>query len=508
MRNTTDDQTPHFYINERGFLKKALHLVRSGQSPRIGLPDGYEFTSKSINNLADVAVLAMRQQMKPSLYGVTERHGLNLEVRGLLEAFNTVALPCPAPPEITLTKSRSLSHIVPQVSLFLVLVLAMIALAGCAGRRSSNDFVDTHFTVEPVADVPIQRAVPARVGNSCKVATGSGTYAGTEIVGLQQGIHGPGDVVQIDITDGEDFSGKYVVNFDGNITLPHAGPVKASGRTDRELSLAVKNTLTKSGLFQESQVQVAVLSMRWAPMNILVSGAVYQPGRTIINDPALEKRDLDALTTIGDAPMSRYIDAGLRAGAGIRPDADLAHIKLIRNNQSHDIDLSGLVTGQAAPDVPLMAGDRLVVPSSGCFHVELMRPSQATPPGMRIFMSNLTVPATGNNPSAIDNYASNLPYGSRLLQGVTSANCIGGARTSNANRYVVLMSNNPLTGRTEIIERSIEDLLHHANEQAANPYLLPNDALACYDSGVTDIREVARTMTEIFGPLGYILGAL
>ena len=47
---------------------------------------------------------------------------------------------------------------------------------------------------------------------------------------------------------------------------------------------------------------------------------------------------------------------------------------------------------------------------------------------MRVFMSNLTMPATGNNPSAIDNYATNLPYGTRLLQATASANCMGGAR--------------------------------------------------------------------------------
>jgi hypothetical protein len=127
---------------------------------------------------------------------------------------------------------------------------------------------------------------------------------------------------------------------------------------------------------------------------------------------------------------------------------------------------------------------------------------------MRVFMSNLTQPAASNNAANVESYATNLPYGTRLLQAAASANCMGGADSTNARRSIVLISLNPLTNQTEVIERSVEELIKNANREDQNPFLLPNDAVACYDSGVTNLREVARTLGEVLGPLGIVLGAL
>ncbi|NJO56470.1 MAG: hypothetical protein HC834_09240 [Rhodospirillales bacterium] len=33
-----------------------------------------------------------------------------------------------------------------------------------------------------------------------------------------------------------------------------------------------------------------------------------------------------------------------------------------------------------------------------------------------------------------------------------------------------------------------------------NPYLMPDDAIACYDSAVTDVREAATTLQTILAP--------
>ena len=192
----------------------------------------------------------------------------------------------------------------------------------------------------------------------------------------------------------------------------------------------------------------------------------------------------------------------------MRPDADLAKIEVIRNGRRFIVDMSGIVTGDPVPDVALMTGDQIRVASSGCYHPELMRPSQITPAGIRIFMSNLTQPAAGNAASFIEHYASNLPYGTKLLQAAVSANCVGGAVATNAHRSIILISANPITGQTEIIERSIENLLKNANRDDQNPYLLPNDAVACYDSGITNLREVARTFTEVLSPLRIVLGGI
>ena len=121
-----------------------------------------------------------------------------------------------------------------------------------------------------------------------------------------------------------------------------------------------------------------------------------------------------------------------------------------------------------------------------------------------MFLSNLTVPATGNAISAVGKEASSLPYGSRLLSAAMSANCVGGINATSASRHAVLVRTNPLSGRAEALERPIHDLLRHPEELAVNPHLMPNDSIACYDSGVTNLRDIARTIADVLLPFSLL----
>ena len=116
-------------------------------------------------------------------------------------------------------------------------------------------------------------------------------------------------------------------------------------------------------------------------------------------------------------------------------------------------------------------------------------------------MSNLTRPALSNANSAIGKHSTELPYGTRLLQGLVSANCVGGIQATNARRWSVLISRNPITGESEVIARSVEELVRRADRDDFNPVLLPNDAIACYDSHVTNIRDVIAAFSEAVAPV-------
>ena len=48
-----------------------------------------------------------------------------------------------------------------------------------------------------------------------------------------------------------------------------------------------------------------------------------------------------------------------------------------------------------------------------------------------------------------------------------------------------------------MIERDIEDLLRRADRDDFDPYLLPGDALACYDSAITNVSEIGRVVGVI-----------
>ena len=53
---------------------------------------------------------------------------------------------------------------------------------------------------------------------------------------------------------------------------------------------------------------------------------------------------------------------------------------------------------------------------------------------------------------------------------------------SNAQRSAVLISRNPLNGRSVVISRDVETLVRDADRDEQDPYLMPGDAIACYDS--------------------------
>ena len=311
----------------------------------------------------------------------------------------------------------------------------------------------------------------------------------------------PGDMLDIKIENGDGFSGNYVLNPDGSVQLPLLLPIAASGITAQQLAEKIEISLIRAELFRPTTARVSVQVKHWAPVNITVGGAVFQPGRVTINENRQESIVSERLSAVGDYAARRSIVEALRAASGVRPDAKVNQVILIRQGWQIELDVSGIINGLPSQDVALVDGDQIIVPTTGCFQPALVRPSQITPKGFRVFMSNLTNSANDNASAAIGRYSTSLPYGTTLLQASISANCVGGTQLTNAPRKVVLASKNPITGEMQVIERSVEQLMRHALREDINPMLMPNDALACYDSDVTNLRDFARGISEIISPL-------
>ena len=185
----------------------------------------------------------------------------------------------------------------------------------------------------------------------------------------------------------------------------------------------------------------------------------------------------------------------------MRPDADLSRVILKRGSKTYTLNWQGAISGGAVDDVPLLDGDHIYVAEAPCFQSALVRPSQITPPGVRIFMSNVSQPSA---PQSTATNTSGLPYGTRLLAGLVAANCVGGSRSTNAARVAVLISRNPKTSETEVIQRSVEDMVLSPDRDTVNPYLMPDDSIACYDSAVIDAREMALTIQSFINPVDTI----
>lgn len=310
----------------------------------------------------------------------------------------------------------------------------------------------------------------------------------------------PGDLVEVIIEDGEGFNGRYIIDNAGYLKLPIVGTIPAGGETTAQLEENIEMSLVRAEIFQPTNASVTIYVLNLSSIEVAVTGAVFQPGTVIINKKPIGLQNSEHLTAFGDYSTTRLLSEAIRAASGIRPDAKLDQIMLIRKGWQVQIDMTGMLSGNLVTDYPLVAGDRVIVPSTGCFQSHLVRPSQITPKGFRVFMSNLIDSAGDNSSAAVGRYSTSLPYGTRLLQAAVSANCVGGKEWTNAARRIVLSSKNPITGDTQVVERSVETLMTMPNKAKINPYLMPNDAVACYDSDITNYRDVAKTIAEFIVP--------
>jgi len=320
----------------------------------------------------------------------------------------------------------------------------------------------------------------------------------------------PGDLLRIDIARGDGFTGNYVIDANGNVQFPFTGDVPAAGFSLGIFEDTLSRLLVEEELFTANFAQTSVSVLQWAPIQVQVSGAVFSTGDKVLNQRQADDDRTERVEAAGDFSVSRSLSSALKAASGVRPDADIRNIVLIRNGRRRVFDMSGAINGGPLEDPLLVAGDRIHVPSRGCFQLSLARPSRITLPGIRVYMSNLTRPAFNNASSAIGRDATSLPYGTRLLQGLVSANCVGGTQATNAARWGVLISRNPISGESEVVARSIEQLVRRADRDDFNPVLLPDDAIACYDSHVTNVRDVIATLSDVTSPMinALVIGGL
>lgn len=301
------------------------------------------------------------------------------------------------------------------------------------------------------------------------------------------------DLVNIRISDDETFNGDYVVSRDGTIKLPFLSPVRAQGRLTGQIEDDIAAQLIAGDFFAE-RPRISARVADFASVTVGVAGAVFEPHSIEIGGVQGDRVDSRRQGALGASTEGRNLSAALRAAGGVRPDADISAVEVRRNGKLYVLDMRGVFEGQNAVDIMLLTGDEISVPSRDCFQEDLMRPSPISPPGVSLFLSNLTQPAAGNAIAAIGRDVREIPYGTRYLQAVIDTNCVGGARSTSAHRSSVLFSRNPVTGVSVVIERDIEDLLRRADRDDYDPYLLPGDSLACYDSTVTNIGEIGRVL--------------
>lgn len=381
-------------------------------------------------------------------------------------------------------------------------LFAVLALSNCTGPDAPENLEDIatgdgyqaqYRALDINDDRPVYLRSQSLNASKCLPLRGGtgGKGSGLAASALRGERLSRNDLVDIRIGDDETFNGDYVVSRDGTIKLPFLAPVRAQGRMTSEIEDDIATQLLAGDFFAE-RPRISVRVADLASVTVGVAGAVFEPHAVEIGGTQGDQIDSRRQAALGASSEGRNLSAALRAAGGVRPDADISAVEVRRGGSLYKLDMRGVFEGRNTVDIMLLTGDEISVPSRRCFQEDLMRPSPISPPGVSLFLSNLTQPAVGNAVSAVGREVREVPYGTRYLQAVIDTNCVGGARATSADRSAALFSRNPVTDISVVIERDIEELLHRADRDDYDPFLLPGDSIACYDSTITNLGEVGR----------------
>ena len=313
----------------------------------------------------------------------------------------------------------------------------------------------------------------------------------------------PGDRISVSIPNEKYFARIYEVNQNGEIEVPLLGGVTVEGLEPIEVEAKLSSLLIDEGYFLKDKLQLTVEISNWSTIKVSITGEVFLPGQISINEPEEETTSTaispETLQITGQYPFRRYLTNAIRAAGGVLPTANVQEIRLIRQEKEYIIDLSGIFIGEPVTDIPLIAGDHIIVPATN-FQAELVRPSSITRPAVELFASNLSIPARSNSGASNEKGNMTLIYGSRLSQAIVAINCVGGIHATNAHRHALLVRTNRLTGETNYLDRPVEQIMRHSYNEVENPLLMPRDGIICYDSRMTNFRDILRTIGDIFFP--------
>lgn len=172
-----------------------------------------------------------------------------------------------------------------------------------------------------------------------------------------------------------------VVGADGYFFFPHAGRVRAEGRTVSDIRRELTRKL--AAYLVEPQVDVAVSGYR--SQRVFVVGEVGTPGPISITDVPLTITDL------------------ITRSGGLTPEADLRNAQLNRNGKLRPVDLFALYyQGDMQQNVALTSNDIITIPENRYNKVfvmgEVMSPQSLVMPRGRISLAEAISDAGGLNP--------------------------------------------------------------------------------------------------------------
>ena len=182
----------------------------------------------------------------------------------------------------------------------------------------------------------------------------------------QNYILGPGDMLEVDMLERNDFNTKAKIGSDGMIQLPYIGSIAASNRTIQQLSDEISAALIKGGFFSHPILSIQVTS--YASRYVTVLGAVASPGLVPI-DRAYRLSEIVA-----------------RVGGVKDSGADYVIIRPAKGPERRLV-IKTLATGDVSNDPYVSPGDTIFAPPAELFYIS----GQVKSPGAYAIISDMTL---------------------------------------------------------------------------------------------------------------------
>jgi len=334
----------------------------------------------------------------------------------------------------------------------------------------------------------------------------AGSWLLLTIAPVQAVLLSPADRVRITVVDAEELSGDYIIRGDGTISLNEFGPVPAAGSDEQALALRVQQLLQR---YLKRPV-VAVRLQAAGPISVIVTGAVYRPGPVLLagttaNTIAPPIQPIGAgvgatgglvLGSVaptlapatdgqGDLGAIRTLATAIKAAGGIQPNADLERISLTRRGLTQEFNVLSSLEGQDSGDSlqePLVAGDRIFVPTRTKLLAAAISRSQLAPDQIQVSVSGMNLPRAGQI---------FLSPGARLIDALTVAGATGGGFIGSG-RSVTLSRIDLGSGQRVQTSLGLDQAV-----QAESPLLLQGDAIYVTEGFTSNFFEVLGRLTPL-----------
>jgi polysaccharide export outer membrane protein len=163
---------------------------------------------------------------------------------------------------------------------------------------------------------------------------------------------GAGDLLEVNMFENPDLSGRFRVDEKGNITVPLIGVIHVDGDTAGEAAVTIEKRFVDAQILQPAESHATVFIAEYATQGITVSGEVKSPG---------------VLPALGVRMLNDVISAA--GGVTITAAAKVVIIHKSDPGNQMTLDYVPEALKPVIPNVQIFPGDTVIVPRAGIVYV-------------------------------------------------------------------------------------------------------------------------------------------